>query len=568
MGFFSFLEQPEQEGDAFALQQEQAALRRKKSEPDAESILESSTPGPMQEYKPYSQRRGENASKVFAAADQIIDKYSGQIPDDVRNKYKAEVRAKPDDAAKIVEKYYFGEVYKTAPKGEKIGEPTRLMMRGDPYGPEFAALEDSVRGLRTMKRGAEEKALTGELAATDLKNNLSELTNLRGQLDTLTKEIATGKEGMPEAVSQRGEAEQKRILGDKESKAAAISEHIKQLEALTNQAAPTQPTVNAPPKPAEPFKDPGASLPASANPVTDFMKSLGIDRPSLTRRLHDGLIKVGIAPHEWYDNNVDTTAGVMRVMNALDPQGTLAGLISQQLAEAKQQDSQSQQNKPRQDDQALAMSRTEYQIGQREQEMRALYQSLKGNDFMRTWPGIILYVIVGMLTQNPAFAARLIGGVGNPNAVKGEIQGIQMEIRRLDRQLERQYRDMTESRREAARQIQREQDRTTDHSRDLQKIFLNHKLILERAKQRTSNEFKPIVSKIEGDYNRVMRQMSEAEKIMNNNWLDDDDPKKINASREYDRLKGEAQFLDQKLRKMTEQIAPGTYTEDAGEEEK
>lgn len=545
MGFFSFLtpdqqEQPNPEG---------WKVRRKGKDywevnpdtpagPEDEVTREDQTPiASGEELKPYSQRRGETSSKVFASADKIINRYGGLHPD-LAAKARRDVRANPDNAAKTVEKYLTEVV--------KRGNDAAGVPMGDPdikplYDKDFSALEDSVRGLRSMKRGTEEQALAGQLATTDLKKNLAELQNLRGQLDVLTKDIAS--QNVPEAVSARGEEENKKLIGEKQQQAAAIAEHIKQLEAVTNQ----QTTVNAPPK-AESQYAPGvgATLPASQTPIQDYLRGFGLERKDLIPRVHAALTVSGISPEKWGDD-VDPRSGVLRIMAQLDKDGTLAGAIARQLQEARQQDANSQQNAPQQQPTDPRIAQTEARIGQREAELRALYASLKDNEFMRTWPGIILYVLVGLITQNPAFAARLIGGRDNRAAIGAEIKGIQGELARLDRQLARDIDRDVMVKREAARRLQHKEDRDDQRKWEVSKLMLQHNLIIERnAKKGNPETF--MMKKLAAEFQRSLGMASKFSGEMQNEFADPGNRAK--ARQNFEHYMRKAAQLDEDIKNM------------------
>ncbi len=540
MGFFSFLtpgeqEQPNPEG---------WKVRRKGKDfwendpdtpagPEDELARQDQTPvATAEEMKPYTQRRGETSSKVFQAADKIVDKIAKAMPFGgtvEATDIKRAIRANPDNAAKTIEKFY--ETAKKVSTGTDFsGKP----LIGELYDQDFTALEHGVRSLRTMKRGAEEKALTSGLADVDLKKNLSELQNLKGQLDTLTKEIASAKDTMPEAVSQRGEQENQKILAQKQQQAAAIAEHVRQLEAVTKPRTPEQPTAAEPALPEA----------LSPEPVTHFMASLGVG--NLVPRVHKALQKVGINPEQWGDTNVDPSAGMMRVMAELDPKGDFARLIAQGLANARLEDAnQSQSQGKGQTDPGIA--RTERAIQSKEQEMRALYATLRETPFMRTWPGIILYVLVGMLTQNPAFAARLIGGVGNRAAVNDEIKGIQYQLARLDRELARREREDAYTQREAARRLQRKEDQVDQRKWDLSKMMLQHQLIIKRNASRNNPET-ALMKKLAADFQRNLGMASKFSGEMQNEFAD---PKlRENARQNFNLYMRRAAEIDAQINDM------------------
>jgi hypothetical protein len=453
---------------------------------------------------------------VFQAADKIIDKIAKAMPFGgtvEATDIKRAIRANPDNAAKTIEKFY-----ETAKKVATGTDFSGKRLLGELYDQDFTALEHGVRSLRTMKRGAEEQTLTGKLSDVDLQKNLSELQNLKGQLDALTKEIASAKDTMPEAVSQRGEAENQKALAQKQQKAAALSEHIKQLEEVTKSETPEQP------QNAQMGALAGAEI--GSRPVSSFMEGLGIK--DAVPKVHQALQKVGIPPEEWGNTNVDPSAGVMRVMAELDPNGDFARLIAKGLADAKLEDAnQSQSQGKGQTDPGIA--RTERAIQNKEQEMRALYATLRESPFMRTWPGIILYVLVGMLTQNPAFAARLIGGVGNRAAVNDEIKGIQYQLARLDRELARREREDAYTQREAARRLQRKEDQVDQRKWDLSKMMLQHQLIIKRNASRNNPET-ALMKKLAADFQRNLGMASKFSGEMQNEFAGPKDRAKARSN--------------------------------------
>jgi hypothetical protein len=543
MGFFSFLtpgeqqEQPNPEG---------WKVRRKGKDfwevnpdtpagPEDEITREDQTPiATAEEVKPYTQRRGETSSQVFQAADKIIDKIAKAMPFGgtvEATDIKRAIRANPDNAAKTIEKFY-----ETAKKVATGTDFSGKRLLGELYDQDFTALEHGVRSLRTMKRGAEEQTLTGKLSDVDLQKNLSELQNLKGQLDALTKEIASAKDTMPEAVSQRGEAENQKALAQKQQKAAALSEHIKQLEAVTKSETPEQP------QNAQMGALAGAEI--GSRPVSSFMEGLGIK--DAVPKVHQALQKVGIPPEEWGNTNVDPSAGVMRVLADLDQNGDFARLIAKGLADAKLEDAnQSQSQGKGQTDPAIA--RTERAIQSKEQEMRALYATLRESPFMRTWPGIILYVLVGMLTQNPAFAARLIGGVGNRAAVNDEIKGIQYQLARLDRELARREREDAYTQREAARRLQRKEDQVDQRKWDLSKMMLQHQLIIKRNASRNNPET-ALMKKLAADFQRNLGMASKFSGEMQNEFAD---PKlRENARQNFNLYMRRAAEIDAQINQM------------------
>ena len=547
MGFFSFLEPQQQEGEIDALKREQREARAYKPQPQ-EAPSQAVKPDPATARRALvsdedSTAKLESAalSKIKSALELATSNTAADVEGGNPDAGNAELLQVKDamDRGLLKPNQLASDLDQILKKSKSLGTPGLAK-----------ALTSGLNDLRVAQQQRDEiqARSAGIPQAPEIPASVHDQFS---------------REAMDKAKQLRSETESMGILG-RDAKLREARQSESQAQSLGKLAEEKRL------KDSEPIVE----APIDSAPVTRFMKGLGIDYEDLSLRMHAALNKVGIPKEQWDDPNVDTTAGIMRVMSELDPNRQLAGLIAKQLADAKKEDQAKagvQKGAKSGSVGAVAgmygeegrsgSAEIEGQIGAKEQRMRDLYAELRQTPFMRTWPGVILYVLVGVLTQNPAFAARLIGGVGNRGAVDAELRGLQFDIRRLDQQLSRKDTEERDIRRDAASRLQRERDSEQNYNRDIEKMYLNHKLILERAKQGASTSNRPIVMKLEGDYNRVARQMSEAEKIMNNTWLPDDDPKKITASREYNKLKSEAQFLDQKLRALTEQMAPGTYTE-------
>lgn len=203
---------------------------------------------------PYSQRRAQATSNIFKSADSIINRYTNVTGNGVADATRRLVRADPENAARHVEKFYNDNAYNQRVPDE-YGKSHALERVPPLYDQEFTNLENHVRNLRSMKRGVEEQALQGGINATDVTSLTSQRQNLQGQLDALTKDITS--KNLPEAVSQRGEAANRQALGDKQQQAAAIGEHIAQIDAQLKAAQPQGPEdPNAPSRQDEELQQP------------------------------------------------------------------------------------------------------------------------------------------------------------------------------------------------------------------------------------------------------------------------------------------------------------------------
>lgn len=524
----------------------------------AADILRESKPGDRQEYKTYSQRRGEASDKVFKQADAIIDKYAQMLPFQGKTEAeeaKREIRANPEEAAKTVEKFY--KTYAAGVKPpEKFGETKAFATTPNLYDTDFSTLENHVRGLRSMKRGSEEKGLQEGIASTDLATQQKELQNLRGQLDTLTKDIAS--KNLPEAVSEYGEIQNKKALADKQQQAAAISGHIKQLENKTadysqEQQNPTQ-TASAPPPP-----DP-TSTTGSEAPVTEYLDALGIDKEKAVDTAQKALQVMGVHPDK-LDQPVPTHAGLMRVLSALDPKGTFAQALADEMAQAKAQDAQDKESYDKQGKEVQGrIDETQQKINSREERMKQLYQQLNETPFMQTWPGIIMYVITGMLV-GPGIATKLFGNLDNRRAIGNELNYLKFEIRRYDKQMEMQERQAADIRSAAIHRMQHREDRDLEFNRDLGKMIIQHNLILSREAQRHPDQagaYKQLGTAYTRERNFMQdaqHRKDEAQRILSNDFSEEGLKKKaaadMNAAeQEIQQHKARAEAIDATIKKM------------------
>lgn len=295
--------------------------------------------------------------------------------------------------------------------------------------------------------------------------------------------------------------------------------------------------------------------PVGSDPVTNFMKGIGVDREQLVPRLHTALDKVGIPKEQWEDQNVDPSAGMMRVLSELDPKGQFAQLMVQQLATARAEDAAAKQNisaaggaaagAKGQDNQQI--DQTQQAIEGKEARMRQLYGELRQAPFMQTWPGMILYVLVGIVTQNPAFAARLIGGVGNRAAVDAEMKGIHYDLKRLDDKLHYERQSEIYQKREAARRMNKKEDEVDQRKWELSKLMLQHQLIIKRNAARGNPETF-LLKKLSSDFQRNLGMASKFQGTMQNEFAD---PKeRAVAKQNFDVYMRRAAELDADIRKL------------------
>lgn len=308
--------------------------------------------------------------------------------------------------------------------------------------------------------------------------------------------------------------------------------------------------------------------PTSATPVANQFKTLGVKKEQLLTSMLSLLEANGISLDD-LDDDVPTQAGLMRLLSSMDKEGTVAQKMAADLLAEKQgfQEQMQREEAAMKGEQAAAEKRVsgiQSEMGQARSQLKELYRELNSQPFMRSWIGILSFVILSMLS-GPKNAAILLGLGRNKNAVQGEIDALKEDLRYMGRQMEKEENYSQQVRREAIDRMAARGREERMYSRDVSKMMINHQLVLARAKQNSSNTGaqRLMISKLEGDYNRIVGRMKDASERMRDPYADDRD--KQRAAREHQAALAEMEFLDQKLRALTERMLPGTYSSEEEE---
>lgn len=376
------------------------------------------------------------------------------------------------------------------------------------------------------------------MRASQAQAELEELKKPGGALAIDPKEVEARKA----KLGQRQQQLQRELQTAGEIRTPQLQKELKE---TTDELRRITPPPQAQPEP--PVSEPAP--PGTKGPVTSYMDGLGIDEKALVDRLRQSMNIVGIPNEKWGDP-VDPKAGLLRVLGALDPSGDkFVRILAQEMAAAKAQDQQSASASPSKGaaggEESGMVAETQGRIQSKEQELKALYAQLSQSQFMHTWPGIILYVLVGMLTQNPAFAARLIGGVGNRDAIDREAKQLQFDLRRLDHELARRENTERYARKEALSRIAKRDEVKDERLWELGKMMLNHKLIIDRNEKR-GNADTSIMKKLSGDFNRATAMASKFSGTMNN--ILESEEARAAAKRNFEFYMRRAAELDAELR--------------------
>lgn len=553
MGIFSFLStEPQQEGEVDALKREQMDVKRSnaaKPPPPEEGALRELVPAAeAEDISPDASRRkfSEDESAVVQKEQDAIRRVKSAVEDSQRG---------------------LGGEFGNAKLMQFADALNKNMLNGDQIADDVETLLKDQKNLRPRTLQALASAVNDLKMAREARQKLEAGRSAVPAPNTVNPDVYSGHadEAFGKAKGLRDEASRLGILsrGDRLKEAQNLESQGASLKALGDEGR--QAIVNAPPKPEGPT-DIKTNLAASGKSDHDYTMAIvgayrqleqdyGFDIGDLNKR-------------------VAFSVAIRSLLPILDPTGRvtneLVAMSMQMNGPAKKEEKQKASVSGNIGAGAGAKMNAEvedadtYEIREKQRMRRELFSQLNSAPETQNWLAAISAILLSCVIGSEKAMLYVFGRSSKNGTLSAQLQMLNREISEDMQMLREKRTQERETRKEAATRLQHERDRDQNYSRDIEKMYLNHKLILERAKANGSRENQQIVRKLEGDYNRVLRQMSEAEKIMNNNWVEDKDPKKITASREYDQLKREAQFLDQKLRALTEKIAPGTY---GGEEE-
>lgn len=560
MGFFDFLSAPAQDPTL----EDQELFGKKKISPDESLKAAQLKNKEIQEEQSKTVEGAANANKSARMAQQgLIQDYDRAVGDAyaaIQNTTgsfgkQGSAYSRPSRETLLSVQQIKQAIQKKAPPVALADDFSRLSQNKEFSAQERKAFEGVAAMFQRAARSMDAAAVSGERVPTvptpeSVDQAKAKIDALRRQEEAARQKLETLGVTNPQRAGTQN----------------AIAEIAKEREHLEGLLQSVTPKGQAGGKGtfAQENSDPNLP-PTNPKPVESEFNALGVKRKQLAQSVADALEAAGIEEGEW-DMQVPTQAGLKRVLSVLDKDGSFAQKLAADIIAEKQR------NQPQQADEFQdevkkvegSADRISAQLSQQRSELRELYKSLNSQPFMQSWLGLTLYVLLGMLA-GPTNAAKLLGVGRNRNAILGEIESLKEEMRFNSQEMRRQEDRAFQLRKEAITRLQRDRDYTRSRDDSLAKMYINHKLILERAKQTAAPGNRAIVSKLEGDFNRTLKLMSDAEKIMNNDWLDDNDPKKVKASREYARMRDEAEFIDQKLRALTEQLSPGTYSSEEEE---
>ena len=384
-----------------------------------------------------------------------------------------------------------------------------------------------------------------------------------GHLEKLSERKATLQRMLPDAASTAHADELRKQIKDIETAEGAGAQHLTKLQT-------TQKFQGAPQPEAQATGSMDAS-PEFQQGLNEAFRSAGIGHRDIAGAINDGMRDLAKS----FDGKLDMDGPVNfryalpYVIQAMGPEAQVewsqfaAKIQAERQAERQRQQPQESgiENPSGTPGEAptseLQQTRDDIKINM--ETRKAAMMDLANATELQSWPAIISFVLLSMLI-GPNGAFMFFSNARKKRELQGWIQSLDIERKDLKDLENDQVRQKEQVRREAVERLSKDRDYTRSRDDSIHRLYLNHKLVMERAKKQADPTFRIHVSKLEQDYNRVLKRMESAEKIMNNDWLDDRDPKKIKASRDYAELEDVALGIDKELLKMTNKIAPGTYS--------
>ena len=230
------------------------------------------------------------------------------------------------------------------------------------------------------------------------------------------------------------------------------------------------------------------------NHINSVFEDLGIY--TLNRQL--GVYAAGLALSWGQLNTRITNPGpaLLRVLAAVDKKGVYAQYMNAEALAAQRYDREARATEDAkmsksermevEEEQRLRFEReaSQNRIAGKEQQLRQLYARLKETPIMRTWYGMIAYVLLSILTRSPSFAARTLMGSQHPEVLGNELRRIQRSIDRENQWGQHLAQQYSVSRRQAIQNQQGREERLEQRSYMERKEQSQMQAYAERARAR------------------------------------------------------------------------------------
>lgn len=191
-------------------------------------------------------------------------------------------------------------------------------------------------------------------------------------------------------------------------------------------------------------------------------------------------------------------------------------------------------------------------------DRRQLYNELGQTPELQSWLGVLTFVFLSVITRSPAVAASILGISRRQGNLKMQLDLIEKEMHEEGGMLRDAQKRTEFTRKLAAEHSLRRQDKADDFQLELQKMYLNHKLILERQ-SRLNPENKNAYKQLENSfvrqkqfYDKAQHKKDEAQRILSNDFSDEG--LKVKAQKDFDAAAKEMKFYESRLRDLDLEI--------------
>jgi len=249
------------------------------------------------------------------------------------------------------------------------------------------------------------------------------------------------------------------------------------------------------------------------------MERVGITWDNFKANMVKGADALGLYEKDWDDQDVDWEIGFRRAAEVFDKDRSMASRIIADMYGTGGGGGGEQKQPKEGEQQSIEDTEKQNRDFATRQRMQELYGQLRDAPFMRTWWGVIAYVLLAATTKSPSFAARIM--LHNPNR-----EGTLMELQQLREQLKMDARNTeqeksreNEMRRWAAAQmINRTNKRDSEENR-LHRLWIKSQQEAEEARGKMPEDTRKKLEAEERDIAvEAHRAMDEGFDKMNKQW--------------------------------------------------
>jgi hypothetical protein len=191
-------------------------------------------------------------------------------------------------------------------------------------------------------------------------------------------------------------------------------------------------------------------------------------------------------------------------------------------------------------------------------DRRALYNELGQTPELQSWLGVLTFVFLSVITRSTAVASSILGISRRQGTLKLQLDLIEKEMHEEGSMLRDSQKRNESARKIAAEHSLRRQDKADDFQLELQKMYLNHKLILDREAKRNpenKNAYKQLENSFVRQktfYDKAQHKRDEAQRILSNDFSDEG--LKAQAQKDLNAASKEMKFYASRLTDLDAEI--------------